>query len=131
MRIAPELEPLLRAEERRDAAAEAHYRRDMGWLREVGLKEPEPELDRLDRFRARMAAEAKAEAVAEERTNRIAREHPAPALDDELRAFYGAQQALDGGYVAAAETRPRAYSASRRPRGVPCKAVERRLHTLR
>jgi hypothetical protein len=93
MKIAPELEHLVRAEERREAAAEAHYQRDMAWLREAGLAEPEPELDRLDAFKARMAAEAKAQAVAEERANRIAHEHPDPPVADPRRELVASRRA--------------------------------------
>jgi hypothetical protein len=93
MKVPPELEHLVRAEERRDAAAEAQYQRDMAFLREAGLKEPEPELDGIAAFKARMEAQARAEAVAEAREARIVNAHPAPAVADPMRALFRQQQA--------------------------------------
>ena len=96
MRIAPELAHLVSAEERRDAASQAQYERDMEFLRAAGLKEPEPEPGGIDGFKARMEAQARAEAVAEERANRIAHENPDAPVADPLRDFAKRQQADRG-----------------------------------
>lgn len=71
MKVPPELQHLVREQERRDRVAEALYERDMDKLRAAGLKQPEPQLVGVDAFMARAAAQAEAEARAEERETRI------------------------------------------------------------